>query len=186
VTWSWTRWVIASTRMPALTRPMTRVAGVVDGGDRADGRAEGAGVGLGEGVSLLGAGDVAEELLPDLARLGVRPADALRIHDRDEVDLGVPLDADGVRLQMRGGIGRTDRRHHRRRVRDRARHRHGLAAGRVLGLAAVADVGEQRVPGDDDRYQHGLHAEELAGQAAGAGDVREAHVVSVPLRLRMN
>ncbi len=159
---------------------------LLDRGHRADGGAEGAGVGLGEGVAVHGGADTAEEALADLRAVGVGPADPVRVHDRDEVDVRVPHDLQRVRLQGRRGVRGADRRADRGGVRDRAGHRRDLADRRVLGLPLVADVGEQRVPGHDQRYQHGLHREQLARQAAGSGEAGNAHVSSVPPRSSVN
>ncbi len=152
---------------------------VLDRRDRADRRAERAGVGLGERLAAQGLLGVAPEGLADLVRVGVRPADAPRVHDRDEVDVGVPHHLHRVGLELGRGVRGADRLPHGRGVGDRPGHRPGLACGGLLGLAAVADVGEERISGHDDRYEHGLHGEELARQAAGTGD-GEAHDVSLP------
>ena len=59
-------------------------------------------------------------------------------------------------------------------------HRHGLASRRVLGLAAVTDIGEERTARDHDRDKHGLHGKQLTCQAAGSWSTGEAHGNSVP------
>ncbi len=155
------------------------VSPVVDRYDGPHGRSERAGVRLGEGLTPQRARRMAAEVLSDLLLVRVRPADARGIHDRDEVDLGVALDPQRVRLELGRRIVGADRLPHGRCVGDRLRHRLGLPPRGVLGLSAVTDVGEHRVPGDEHRYQHGLHGEQLAGQAAGSRD-GDAHVVSLP------
>lgn len=154
---------------------------VVDGGDDADRRAQGAGVRLGVRLAAQGGADVAEVAGADLVRIGVGPADAVPVHDRDEGDARGLADGFGVPLESGSGV-RTERRLlHRGRQRDRLRDRRRLAAGRVLGLAVVGDVREESAARDEHRHQHDLHREELARQGAGsgAGD-GYAHGESVP------
>ncbi len=79
-------------------------AAVLQRGDHADGGAEGAGVGLAEGLAAQGRGGVAQERLADPARVGVGPAPAVRGHDRHEVDPGVHADLLRVGLELEGRV----------------------------------------------------------------------------------
>ncbi len=141
------------------------VVRAVDGGDRAYRGAQGAGVGLGEGVSGQRGRGVAEVVLADLAGGRVGVADPGRAHDDDEVDAGGVLDGQGCGFQPGGRVGAGDVSRDAGGVGDGLRERQGLAAC-VGGLGGVRglDRGGRAADGEQgDRTE--LEQQYLYGDA---------------------
>ena len=132
--------------------------------DGADGRAECAGVHLGERLAAQRGLDAAEVVTADLLRIGVGEARSVRRHDRDERDVGVGAHRFGDGLQNLGGPSGFDRRGRRRRVGQRRRDGDDLLA--CGGVAVLAGV-QQRQPAarqHHDRDHQDLQRDRLPGQ----------------------
>ena len=122
--------------MPADTSPTIWPDCVAHRRDRADRRAERAGVDLGERLAAQRRLDGAEVLAADLAGIGVGEPGAVGRHDRDERDIGVgphrlgrpaaePLWPVRIRSPRRSTVNRPARWRCRSPAGARRRHRHG-------------------------------------------------------------
>ena len=153
--------------------------------DRAQRRPERADRLLGERLSAQGGFDRAEVRPADLGGIAMGEADAVRRHDRHEVDRRLVHDPLGDRLQggRRAGIrprrdGGGDVGHLGDRPRDRERHRLGLGALGRLGLEAREAPTSRRGDHDDGAEER----EEDAGCRARSASDAMRLLASRPIR----
>ena len=143
-------------------------------GDRADRRAQRAGVDLGERLAAQRGLDGADVLAADLRRIGVGEPGPVRRHDRDERDVGVRPHRLGDRLQNLCRPSGFDGLRGRRRVGERGGDADDLlACGGVAVLPGVEQ--RQRAAGQHDHRDHqDLQGDRLAGQRAGPPPAQDA------------
>jgi hypothetical protein len=149
-------------------------AGVQHRAGRPHRRAEGAGVGLGEGAPGQRRLDRAAEGPADLRGVGMGVSGAVGREDGDERRPRVGADLFDVGLEHRRRIGPGDRREHQRRVREALDDRGGLLLGRLPDGLARVEVGDDRRGQDDDGDHQRLQQQQPARQArVAAPPVRE-------------
>ncbi|KDN75617.1 hypothetical protein DF19_18850 [Streptomyces olindensis] len=140
---------------------------------------------LGHGLSGQRRCDRPDEPFADAVRLGVGVADAVGVHDDDEVDLRPFTGGLGPRLQDGRGVGAAQRLDGARRVGEGLRDGEGTVAG--LQCRVVPHLQDQRHHGGHDQQQHDHHdqQEHLSGDAAPAQRRPQPRHRTPPRRARL-
>lgn len=112
--------------------------------------------------------DVAHEPLSDSVRYGVGVADALGVHDHDEVDACGLAPHLGERLEDLGRVGALQCRHDTGRVREGLCNGYGAAPGLGVGVPLRLQEDGEHAAGHEQHYQGHLENQHLPGYASRA------------------